>query len=149
MGWEFPLLFLTAIVAMTALSVWQNGRYAREVNRLARAHAGPDRHLVSGRCKGRVRGAIAVLVVDVQRGEIVQARAMTGASVFAALRPAPTLLGPVSSVLDRVTGKALRKAVDDALTRLPAAKRTATAPQGRPRTGAPRIRPLSQKVKTP
>ena len=143
MGWEFPLLLLAALLAMGGLSLWQTQRLTADINTMARACAGPDRHLVSGRGKGRLYGAIAVLVVDVARAEVVEAGAMTGVSVFARLRPAPQLAGPLASVLDRAPGKALHRAVEDALTRLPSSTPrppTARSAAGRPPRTTPRFK---------
>lgn len=134
MDWQFALLLLLALVAMGVLSFRQSSRYTAEVNRLARLFVGPDRYLVSGRGKGAISGAIAVLVVDGTRGEVIEARSMSGVSVFATLAPAPVLLGPVLTVVDRAQGKAMKKAVEDALTRLPSGR--PAAPAVPPRTGA-------------
>lgn len=120
MGWEFAVLLLGALVASVVLSLWQQRRYLAVVNEMARANAGRQLRLVSGRSKGRLRGAVAVLVVDPSSGEITDARAMTGATVFSQLRPAPHLLGPVAGVAARAgDDKHLREAVESALAMVP------------------------------
>lgn len=125
MGWEFPVLLVAAFVLVGLLSYRQVTRYQADVNATARAHAGPGRYLVSGRGKGRLYGAVAVLVVDAPHGEVRHARTMSGVSVFARLKPAPELEGPLATVAERAESAALRRAIEDALTRLPAARRRA------------------------
>jgi len=147
-GWEFALLFFVALVLMGLLSWWQNTSYQREVNRLARAFAGPNRHLVTGRGKSGVRGAIVVLVVDVAAGTVLEAEAMTGASVFARLRPRPQLVGPLATVAERAGSGALRRGVESALERLPAAagRKLPKTPSG-PTQAGPALRSVNQKRK--
>jgi DNA-binding transcriptional regulator of glucitol operon len=113
--WQFALLLIAAMVASLLLSLWQHNRYLAVVNAMARANAGRNVRLVSGRAKGRLRGAVVVLLVDPSAREIVDARAMEGASIFARLTPAPELLGPVATTVDRAGTKHLKKAVESAL----------------------------------
>ncbi|MBI5027359.1 MAG: transcriptional regulator [Actinobacteria bacterium] len=101
MGWQFAAILIGARLASIALSLWQHSRYRKVVNEMARANAGRRLRLVSGRAKGRLRGAVAVLLVDPAAGEVVEARAMVGSTIFARLRPAPELAGPVSDVVAR------------------------------------------------
>lgn len=128
-GWQFAAILLVALVASTVLSLWQHRRYLKVVNEMARANAGRNLRLVSGRAKGRLRGAIVVLLVDPTAGRIEQAQAMVGASIFARLRPAPELVGPVEGAADRAGDtKQLRAAVESALGMLPARSGDASGP---------------------
>lgn len=113
--WQFALLLIAAMVASLMLSLWQHNRYLKVVNAMARANAGRNLRLVSGRAKGRLSGAVVVLLVDSAAREVVDARAMQGASIFARLKPAPELLGPVATTSDRAGTKHLKKAVASAL----------------------------------
>lgn len=139
MGWEFALLLLGAMVASTALSLWQHRAYIKVVNEMARVNAGRQLRLVSGRSKGRLKGAVVVLLVDPATDQIVEARAMVGATIFSRLRPAPQLAGPVATVAER-TGdhKHLQRAVESALGMLPGAKPATNSPQA-PSRGRIRI----------
>ncbi|HBX80796.1 MAG: transcriptional regulator GutM [Propionibacteriaceae bacterium] len=130
MDWTFPALLVGALVLNSVMSLWQQRRYINQINAMARAWKGPNRRLVSGRGKGRLRGAVAVLIVDTEAGEVIEARRMSGATVFAKLGPAPELLGPLATVVDRATDPRLAKAVTAALTHLAPGARTATAPDG-------------------
>lgn len=119
MNWQFAVLLLAAMVLSLVLSLWQRRRYLDVVNTMARQNAGRPVRLVSGRGKGRLRGAVAVLLIDPAAGEVLEARTMIGATIFARLRPAPGLLGPLANVVDRAEGKHLKKAVESALEMLP------------------------------
>lgn len=123
MHWQFPLFLFAALTVGMVLSFWQNRRYTAEAKRLARAHAGSaNLRLVSGRGKGRLRGALVVLVVNPTVQRVVDASAMQGSTVFSQLHPAPQLVGPYAEVRQRVTGdKQLRTAVDSALAMVPGA----------------------------
>lgn len=130
MDWTFPALLLGAMVLSIVLGLWQQRRYLKQVNAMAHAWKGPNRRLVSGRGKGRLRGVIAVMVVDTVAGEVIEARRMSGATVFATLGPAPELLGPLATVVERAPDPKLAKAVTDALTHLAPGARTDVAPDG-------------------
>ena len=119
MSWQFAGLLLAALVASIVLSLWQHRAYLKVVNELARENAGRQVRLVSGRAKGRIRGAVVVLLVDPATQQVVDARAMVGATIFARLRPAPVLLGAVAGVVDRAEDKHLKKAVESALAQMP------------------------------
>jgi DNA-binding transcriptional regulator of glucitol operon len=139
MGWEFALLLLGAMVASTALSLWQHRAYIKVVNEMARENAGRQLRLVSGRAKGRLKGAVVVLLVDPATEQIVQARTMVGATIFSRLRPAPELAGPIATVAERVgEHKHLQRAVESALGMLPGAKPATSALQA-PSRGRIRI----------
>ncbi len=120
MGWEFPALLVGALVLSLFLGLWQHQRYASAVNRLAREQNAPGRVLVTGRGQGRLRGTIVMLVVDRASREVVAAQALRGSTVFAQAKPAPELLGPVDTLLDRVEDKPTRKAITQALDQLDA-----------------------------
>ncbi|CAL8970571.1 hypothetical protein PROP_03441 [Propionicimonas sp. T2.31MG-18] len=133
MGWQFAAILIGALLASIALSLWQHSRYMKVVNEMARANAGRRLRLVSGRAKGRLRGAVVVLLVDPAAGEVVEARAMVGSTIFARLRPASELAGPVSDVVARAgDDKQLRAAVESALGMLPERSGEARAPQTSP-----------------
>ncbi len=117
---SFVLLLVGALVLNTLLTLWQSKAYTNQINEIVRAHAGTGLRLVSGRGKGRIRGAVVVLLVNPQSREIVEARAMVGASVFSRLKPAPYLCGSLSGAQDRVEGKRLKQAVEAAVDMLPA-----------------------------
>ncbi|MFC5125805.1 hypothetical protein ACFPRL_21295 [Pseudoclavibacter helvolus] len=95
--------------------------YMAQVNEIAKANAGKNLNLVSGRGKGAFRGAIAVLLVDPTTLEVVEARALVGFSVFGRLKPAPELEGPLKTVYDRAEArhKHLGTAVRQAISMLP------------------------------
>lgn len=118
MEWLLPILLLTALLLSVGLSVWQTKKYTADVNAIALSHNAPGRHLVSGRGKGRLRGAVVVLVVDSASQDVVAASVMAGATVVARLRPAPHLVGPVATIAERTTDVQVRRAIEDALTRL-------------------------------
>nr|WP_300144697.1 transcriptional regulator GutM [Propionicimonas sp.] len=139
MGWQFALLLLGAMVASIVLSLWQHRGYLKVVNEMARENAGRQLRLVSGRDKGRLSGALVVLLVDPATDQIVEAKAMTGATIFSRLRPAPQLTGPIATVAERTgENKHLQRAVDSALGMLPGAKPTTKTPQA-PSAGRIRI----------
>ena len=142
MTWQFAALLIGALVASMMLSLWQHRRYTTEVNRLARQHAGEDLKLVSGRGKGRLRGAVVVLLVNPRAGKVVEARKMVGSTVFSRLGPAPELVGSLSRVASRATDKHVRLAVEEALTMLPASSRPVGVPAaGRTRVQLPKPQP--------
>nr|WP_275436800.1 transcriptional regulator GutM [Helcobacillus sp. ACRRO] len=78
--------------------------------------------LVSGKNRSFTGGAIVVLVIDPTAEEVVWARAMTGRTVFSRFRRQPTLLGPVSTVVDRARSRHLKAAVEHALQQIPTPK---------------------------
>ena len=81
-------------MSLTAASgLAQHKYYTRTVRRLAREHDEPGCMLVSGRGKGRVRGAIAVLVLDRQDEVIRAAAVMEGATVLARFKERPDWVG--------------------------------------------------------
>jgi len=138
MGWEFAALLVAALVANMSLGLWQNRAYLRDVNAMARDHAGPERRLISGRAKGRLRGVVVVLVVDTAAKQVVAAKTMTGATSFSRLKPAPHLVGSLDGVLERADSKQLADAITNAFLMLPTSGGTAAA--AAPRTPSGRIK---------
>jgi glucitol operon activator protein len=123
-------LIVLAGVTLTAVSAFaQHKYYARTVRRLAAAHDEPGCVLVSGRGKGRIRGAIAVLVLRADDEYIKAAAVMEGATVFARFKDRPDWVG--LSARDELPGASprLAAAVADARTRMPG--RRAPAPRTR------------------
>lgn len=135
MLWQFAALLLGALVLSIVLSLWQHRRYIADVNAMARAYAGQDLRLVSGRGKGRLQGAVVVLLLDPKTMEIAAASAMVGATIFSRLKPAPELCGPMATVADRATNKHVKKAAESALEMLPAGLRPASRPDTPQSTG--------------
>lgn len=121
MDWRFPAVLVLALVLSMFMTVVQMRAYMRQVNEIAKANAGKNLNLVSGRGKGAFRGAIAVLLVDPTTLEVVEARALLGFSVFGRLKPAPELEGPLKTVYDRAEArhKHLGTAVRQAIGMLP------------------------------
>lgn len=115
-----PLTILLLAVFMLSMggSYLQHRYYLRVVNRLAGEFKDKAYALASGRHKGRLRGAVAVLVVrrdnprDVQRAMV-----MSGATLFARFRERPEIHGTVTPELLARQSKAVRLAVEDALGR--------------------------------
>ncbi len=116
---SFAIYLLVLLLAGIVLSTWQARRYGRQVRDLVRAHRGEDLHLVSGCGKGVARGAVVLLLVDPAHETIVEARATTGASVFARIRHAPNLVGPITGAASRAGNPRLAKAVTQAIEMLP------------------------------
>lgn len=121
MDWRFPAVLVLALVLSMVMSGVQMRAYMAQVNEIAKANAGKNLNLVSGRGKGAFRGAIAVLLVDPTMLEVVEARALVGFSVFGRLKPAPELEGPLKTVYDRAEArhKHLGTAVRQAISMLP------------------------------
>ena len=97
MDWRFPAVLVLALVLSMVMSGVQMRAYMAQVNEIAKANAGKNLNLVSGRGKGASRGAIAVLLV------------------------APELEGPLKTVYDRAEArhKHLGTAVRQAISMLP------------------------------
>ena len=118
MTWEFAAILLGALVLTGATSWWQTRRFAQGINDMATRHRAEGRHLVTGRCKGRTKGAVVALVVDAASNQVVAAKKMTGATALAHLKPAEELVGPLETVTQRAGDKVTSAAVEDALARL-------------------------------
>jgi glucitol operon activator protein len=115
MTWQTLVFLLGGFVVAGLLSYRQHLGYQRAVNDLVTQENRSGVLLVSGRAKGWRRGAIVLLVIDRRRGEVLRARAMVGASVFARFRERPELAGPVAEAEERAGSPALAKAVTQAL----------------------------------
>lgn len=122
MGWEFAAFLIGALVLSTMLGMWQQGRYARSVNAMVGEHRGPDRLLVTGRGLGKLKGTIAMLVVDDPRDEVIAARVLRGSTIFATAKDAPELLGPIATLPERARDKQTGKAIEMALSQLKATR---------------------------
>jgi glucitol operon activator protein len=116
MTWQAVLLLVAGFVAAGLLSYRQHRAYQRVVNQVADEENRSGVLLVSGRAKGKLRGAVVLLVIDRRQEEITRAVAMEGASVFASFRDRPELVGPVKGVADRAPSKAVSRAVTEALS---------------------------------
>src|SRR3954471_4758517 len=90
---QLVLVLLIGLSLTTGTALMQHKYYARTVRRLASAHDEPGCAIVSGRAKGRWRGAIAVLVLGRQDQRIRGAAVMQGASVFARVKNRPDWVG--------------------------------------------------------
>src|SRR3954449_3005162 len=86
---QFVLVLLIALSLTTGSALLQHKYYARTVRRLASAHNEPGCAIVSGRAKGRRRGAIAVLVLGREDQRIRGAAVMQGGSVFPRFKDRP------------------------------------------------------------
>jgi glucitol operon activator protein len=127
----FFLLILLGM-SLTALSALvQHKYYTRTVRRLAREHDEPGCVLVSGRGRGRLRGAIAVLVLRKHDEVIRAAEVMEGATVLARFKPRPDWVGlSAREPLPRCSPR-LAKAVADARTHIPGRRRPTPVPRTR------------------
>lgn len=116
MEWQFALYLFAAMILSIPLTWLQTRRYTRAVREMAAAHDDRSKILVSGRGRGKLRGAVAMLVIDAATRTIVEARVMAGASVFARIRRAHELEGPLEEATaragDRMTAKALTQAAE-------------------------------------
>ncbi len=122
MNWEFAAILIGALLMSLMLGMWQQGRYARSVNAMVAEYRGSGRLLVTGRGTGRLRGTIVMLVVDDAADRVIAARRLRGSTIFATVKPAPQLLGPVGTLPDRARDKQTRKAIDMALSQLKATR---------------------------
>jgi len=90
---QLVLVLLIGLSLTTGSALLQHKYYARTVRRLASAHNEPGCAIVSGRAKGRWRGAIAVLVLRIHDERIQAAAVMEGASVLARFKDRPDWVG--------------------------------------------------------
>lgn len=120
--WKFPALLVAAMLLALLFGYFQQKSYASTVSRMARENSGqPTRYLVSGQGRGRTRGVIVVLIVDAVQEAVIEARRMAGVSIFARMKGAPDLLGPIDSIEERSAGKKDKQAAAMALTQYRAA----------------------------
>ena len=116
MSWAL-LGIAVVIVISTGLGWLQQRAYQREVNKLIAEDGQSGRILVSGRTKGKIRGAIVLLVVDRPTRRVHRAVGMAGSSVFARFRELPQMTGALDGAASRASSKAVRRATDDAIER--------------------------------
>lgn len=136
--WLSLLLFGMFTLSMLA-SYFQHRYYLRVVNDLARQFHRSGFALASGRCKGKSRGAIAILVVRRDDPDVIErAMIMQGRTVFARFRERPELAGRASEATLAACSTTVRRAVDDALQR---GHRVAAGQQPGPAVGAERTDP--------
>lgn len=122
-GWQFPAILIAAMIISSLFTLQQQRRYAREVSRLAEASQGSEDALVTGRGRTFRGGAVVVLLVDVGTREIITARGMVGATVFARFKERPELLGPIDGAADRARTKQMAVAITQAIAQLPKRRR--------------------------
>jgi len=129
MNTGFAIILISALILSVLLSLLQHNTYNRATQRMTRAFAGEkDYYLVSGRGKGRLRGALVLLVIDASQQRIVAAEAMVGSTIFARFRGRPGLIGPLSGAAGRADEKHLKDAVDYALQQYKVTRRAKPAP---------------------
>lgn len=111
----FAAILFAALVLAGLLSWLQSRAYSRATRRLAERFADNSRAVVvSGRGKGRLRGAIVILVVDSGSKLVIGAEVMEGASVLARFHPRADLEGPLSSLPQRTADAKLQQAIAQA-----------------------------------
>lgn len=115
----FSLLLFTVLILSMLSALGQHKYYARTIRRLAREYNRPGLVLVSGQAKGRLRGAVVILVLQ-KKGEIIEAaRLMEGASVLARFKDRRDWVGlAAAGPLPRCSERAAA-AVAQARTRIP------------------------------
>lgn len=109
---------LAVLTFSLAGSYLQHRYYLRVVDKLAKQYGGSGYVLVSGIRKGRLRGAVAVLVLS--RGStdrIERTTVMQGTTLFARFRDREDLTGHLTEERLATCSPAVRGAVQDALGR--------------------------------
>lgn len=117
-GWQFPLLLISAFLLSMAFTLLQQRAYNRELNKALQYGDGDQLMLISGRGRSFKGGAIVVMIVDTNTDQVVLASALSGFTVFARFKPAAQLLGPITGVADRVRRKPVKEAVNMAVAQL-------------------------------
>lgn len=113
--WGFAAILFIGMVLIGLSSYLQYRFYMRTTERMRDAWAGREGHfLVSGRGRHPLRGVVVLLVIDSAAEEIVDAKMMRGATVFARFRPRPSLLGPLVSIEFREDDPTILRAVAEA-----------------------------------
>ncbi len=116
MNTGFAIILISALILSVLLSLLQHNTYNKATQRMTRAFAGEKNfYLVSGRGKGRLRGALVLLVIDASEQRVVAAEAMVGSTILARFRGRPELIGPLSGVAARANERHLKDAVEYAL----------------------------------
>ncbi|EPH06752.1 hypothetical protein HMPREF1531_00354 [Propionibacterium sp. oral taxon 192 str. F0372] len=116
--WRFPAILVAAMLIGVALTWLQMRSYNAELRKASTAMTGEHLMLVSGRGRSMAGGAILIAIVDTATRQVVWARAMSGATVFARFRDRPELLGSVDGAAERVHGRQLKAAVEMAMVQL-------------------------------
>jgi len=112
------ILLLGVLLLTMAFAHLQHRYYQRVVNHLAGEYRGPGRALVSGISRGRLRGAIAILVVQRDTDMIERALVMEGSSILARFREQPGLSGQPLEAITRVSlSRPASRALQDAAAR--------------------------------
>jgi len=127
------ILLLVGFAVMIAANWGQQLYYLRTVNRLANGEQRPGRILVSGRASGRLRGAVALLIVRQADDVVEHALVMEGTTVFARFRERPELAGPAGEEPPEALSKAARTAVANAVAHY---RRMTTRPEPEPEPDA-------------
>jgi len=123
------LLLVFVVMMLTAVGgIVQHRYYTRTVGRLAREHNEPGCVLVSGRGKGRLRGAIVVLVLRKQDEVIRAAAVMEGATVLARFKERPAWVGLSARDDLPECSPRVAKAVAEARAHVPGRRRLPPAP---------------------
>lgn len=114
----FTLLLLAALILSMSLAHLQHRYYIRTVNRLAAECRQSGYVLCSGIARGRLRGAIAILVVRRDGALVERAVVMEGSSILARFRELSALCGQPLDALERASlSNAAKRALRDAATR--------------------------------
>lgn len=112
------LILLGILTFSTAGSYLQHRYYLRVVDRLAKQYGGSGHALVSGIRKGRLRGAVAVLVLSRgSPGRVERAMVMEGTTLFARFRDRADLTGVLTDEQLATCSQTVRGAVQDAMAR--------------------------------
>ncbi|WP_105034982.1 transcriptional regulator GutM [Cryobacterium aureum] len=139
---RFALFLLGALLLSGVFSYFQQRAYTGVTRRLAQQFGGNSAHvLVSGRSKGILRGAVVVLVIDSTDQEVLAAEAMVGRSVLAKFRVRAELLGSARTVVERATGKSMKKAVQGCLEQAEIVRRKGAGTRSPSRPGPARPEP--------
>ena len=112
--WQFALFLGVALMLCGVMSVHQSRTFQRAVRRAAAEYSTGDHVLVTGRGRGRLRGAIVLLVVERATKRVVSAKVMSGSTVLARLRGVDQLLGPLADIATRTRDKQVRRALAQA-----------------------------------
>jgi len=124
----FAIFLIVVLLLSVGTSILQSALYSRAAQRLAAAYAGKkDFYLVSGRGKGRLRGCLAMLVIDSKTREVVDARIMVGATIFARFKARPEFLGPIDGLVEKSSNKRVREALEYAIEQYKATLRSSKA----------------------
>jgi glucitol operon activator protein len=123
----FGLILFSALVLTAVSALGQHKYYVRTIRRLAREHSEPGRVLVSGRAKGRLRGAIAILVLRANDQTIEGAAVMEGASILARFKDRPDWVGHSARGSLPDCSALLAAAVAEARKQIPARFKTSAA----------------------